>query len=210
MKKFLPIVALALALNGCIVYHFDYRKSVPTVPPAAKKVSVAVCGVDDRPDVRAGKVEPTYVGMIRNGFAIPMSLDTTSDDPLAHDFSTALVKGLDEAGYAAEVVKNPQPTNRGSALGSLGQARADRKILVTVSEWESDTLYNTEIKYSVSLTVFDASGNELATVGEARQGEIIMRTVSAPILYGRQAALAKATKVLGELIAQPSVQKALR
>lgn len=186
------------------MYHFDYRKSVPNVPPSGKSVTVAVSGADVRTES-----DPTYVGMIKNGFGIPNFLYTTSKEPLAQDFSTALVKALDKAGYAAQVVKNPQPKSASMAVAALGQTRADRKVLITISEWESDTLFNTDLKYAVALTVYDGSGRQLASVQKVSTGETIVRTVSAPILYGRRGAIREATKVLEQLVANPAVQRAL-
>lgn len=139
-----------VALAGCVV-----GQSLPTAytPPAAaqpavagKAVSVQVAVVDDRAYVKNGDKPPHYVGKYRAGFGNPWNVYTENDEPLASILQRDLSAELRALGYEARQV-----------------APADRRLDISILDWNFDGYQNGKMWYELAATVRDATGNVVAT-----------------------------------------------
>lgn len=194
MTRLSTVLVLCLALAACAVGNtFDYRNAVPTLAVAPGK-PVAVTALDQRPYVRAGDNTPQWVGMFRGGFGNPWGVHTTSGAPLADDVALAVAAALKAKGVDTVV--------GGERLGN-----AQRKVTVVLRDWRSDTMYNTLIRYDLTVEVTDAAGTRMAA--NALKGE---RTFSSfnnlPSTTGNEV-LAVFKEVMAQLLDAPEIRNAL-
>jgi len=200
---------LALLLSGCAIGNkFDYESVRAPIPQTAKKTTVAVATIDRREYLIKSQVADKYVGMTRNGYGIPYRVSTKSGAPLAVDLSKAIVASLNDSGYRAEAVSGFPVLDQAAAKAQLFSSPANRRILVTVNTWESDTLVNTELETSVTVEVFDQTGKLLASEFYSAKKGLGGNFIS-PIVHARQSVLDETSRIIAQMFSSQKIQGTL-
>jgi hypothetical protein len=157
-------LALAIVLGGCA---FGRTYSYTDVPIALGGVSssgtMAVGVLDKRPYVTSGSKPDKFVGLMRGGFGNPFDVNTASGAPLAVEARDALVKSLKNRGISVTPVTIGSSATLSGAKQTLLVTKSRRLVLVTLSEWKSDTYMQTALLYDIEVEVMDEGGNSLAT-----------------------------------------------
>jgi hypothetical protein len=163
MLKLLMIVLALTNLAGCAIGNKqDYRNAVPTLTTVGHQ-RVAVGVQDLRPEVVSKSVDEDYLGMQRGGFGNPFRVHTRSGQPLADEMATLLTKALKSRGSRADPVHLAPSLNRDQVAAMLKATKADKSLLLTLKDWESDTYVGTELRYDAEMKVLGKSGNVLAS-----------------------------------------------
>lgn len=162
MIRNISIAVSCLFLGACAVGNkHEYSGLAPDVIVQSSN-SVAVGVHDQRPYVISGNKTGTFVGLSRGGFGNTFNITTASDKPLADDFRTTIAQVLKHNGVSVKEIAI-RPTDSGpearQALVTLKQARS---LLLTLTEWKSDTYMGTSLEYDIRLVVLDSAGKELA------------------------------------------------
>lgn len=164
--------------------------------------SVAVAVEDVRPYVATGDKLPNFVGLQRAGFGIPHNVTTTSGEAMVSDMTGAMVRALQDKGFDA----SPLPTQPGSALVAVSPT-TDRTLVVSLREWKTDVYAQVTLSWDMDVTVFDSSGQQLATVGDQGVegiGHGAFEAEKAKITVGM------AGRKIANLLNMPEIQSALR
>lgn len=160
----LGLLAGAFAvLGGCAVgQRYGYDQA--TIPLANVRAGGAVgLGVQDaRPYVVSGNKSASFVGLMRGGFGNPFDVNTQSGRPLAVDMRDVIERAMKARGLRVTAVDIAPAQDGGAARRTLLASGGARSVLVTLTEWKSDTMLRTELIYDVTLAVFDDKGAELA------------------------------------------------
>jgi hypothetical protein len=158
------ILALASVLGGCA---FGRTYSYTDAPVAMQGISssgtVAVGVHDARPYVTSGSKPERFVGLMRGGFGNPFDVNTQSGSPLALEMRDALTSALKGKGINVSPMVIKYSDSAGNAKRALLASNTRRAVLLTLSEWKSDTMMNTALHYDVTLAVMDEKGELLAS-----------------------------------------------
>jgi hypothetical protein len=163
MAQRLGIFVFAFALMatvGCAVNQsFHYHDlSAPLSYKASGSIAIAV--QDQRPYVVSGEKVPEYTGTLRDTIAFDSY--TESGEPFAKDVAMSVQASFAAAGFTTEVVEIAPSTSPQDAVAQLTKVKADRYVLVTISDWAHDAFVNVGLTYDVAARVYDADGNPLA------------------------------------------------
>jgi len=153
----LLVLATVIALAGCAVGNrYDYAGSISGLPIAGTdKVALEV--VDARPYVLSGDKKPDFIGLQRGGFGNPFDVRTASGRPMAAEMHDAISTALQKQGFSVVGAKEPAP----------------RKMELRVAEWKTDAMVHFELRWDLTLNVYDDHGVLLAksaTNGREEQG----------------------------------------
>ena len=162
MTKILASLGVVAILGGCA---FGQQYSYADAPVAMQGVSstgtVALGVQDQRSYVLSGNKSERFVGLQRGGFGNPFDV-TTAGAPLAEEYRDAIARAMKARGVSVTPVTIPLRDTMSAAKQKVLDAKARRAALVTLREWKSDTMMNTDLHYDVTLTIFDEAGKELA------------------------------------------------
>jgi hypothetical protein len=106
--------------------------------------------------------DPTYVGVLRPLAGIPYPVNTASGQPLANDFAAVLSGALATRGVQTTSVFVAPQENWATIVRKLKASRADRGVVLTIDQWNTDTYFTTHLRYSLTLKVIDQEGRLLA------------------------------------------------
>ena len=161
----LLIVLSALVLGGCAYGRTaSYSDaSLQIAGPQVSSVALAVAVQDRRPYVLSGSKPEKFVGLHRGGFGNPFDVNTSSGGPLSLELRDSVAKALKAKGFQVTPVVVEMRDSSEAARRKLSEARSRRAALITLTEWKSDSMINSEIQYDLVLTVLDERGNVLAT-----------------------------------------------
>jgi len=166
MRSTLQVLLLsigALALGGCAMGNrYNYAEVPVTMQGVSSAGAVAIAIADERPYVTSGNKTPQFVGLQRGGFGNPFDVNTASGRPLAEEMADALARAMKAKGADAVAVRVDAKDSEGNARRKLLENKPRRAVLITLHEWKTDTLMNTDFLYDVKLVVLDASGKQLA------------------------------------------------
>jgi len=203
-----PLLSIALLFTGCAVGNrFDYANT-PVKAPAGKG-SVAIAGLDVRPDLLVGDITPNYVGMIHGRFGVPYWVRTQSDAPLASEVAQSVAKGLQKAGYRTTVLTDSATSNQATAIRALTRTGSHRLVLVKLHQWESSTYVRTTLVYDVTVKVLDASGDKIVSANLSGAREL-HGNLWDPVKKARHEVLSSYSQIVDELLARPEIKDALR
>jgi hypothetical protein len=162
LSKLFTTLTVAAILGGCA---FGQQYSYSDVPIAMGSVSsagtVALGVQDQRSYVLSGNKSERFVGLQRGGFGNPFDV-TTASAPLADEYRDAIARAMKARGIAVTPVTIAMRDPTSAAKQKVLDAKARRAVLVTMREWKSDTMMNTDLHYDVTLNVYDERGNQLA------------------------------------------------
>ena len=161
--RLVVIILAALALGGCAGYmSYNYATAPVTLSGLSATGPVAIAVHDVRPYIVSGNKPASFVGLMRGGYGNPFDVSTESGAPLANDFAEALARALRQRGANVVVVPVATSDSAAAARAKLADARARRGILVTLTEWKSDTMYGSSLHYDAVVHVYDERGNQVA------------------------------------------------
>ncbi len=152
-----------MVLGGCAVgQRYGYDQA--TIPLAKVQAAGPVgLGVRDaRPYVVSGNKDASFVGLMRGGFGNPFDVNTQSGRPLAVDMRDVIERAMKGRGLEVTAVDIAPSQDGGAAKSAVVGSGGARNVLVTLTEWKSDTMIRTELIYDVTLVVYDRRGTELA------------------------------------------------
>ncbi len=152
-----PVLMAAIALGGCAVGNrYDYAGSISGLPiSGTEKVALEV--VDARPYVLSGDKKADFIGLQRGGFGNPFDVRTASGRPMAAEMHDAISTALQKQGFSVVGAKDPAP----------------RKMELRVAEWKTDAMLHFELRWDLTLNVYDDHGGLLAksaSSGKEEQG----------------------------------------
>ncbi len=205
MKRPVLLTLAALALTGCAAFNkFDIRRA--DVQSPAGKPSVAVCGVDERAELRSGEIVPELLGKTRDGYGIPYQVKTATKRPLALEVAEIVTNGFGTERQLAPATSAPSLE---AALKTMAGTGTDRRVVILIREWWSDTLIRTSVWKNIRIEVYDSKNKLLASAEESGEvtlgGNFFLRA-----LHARQVVLRELGSTLTGLMNQPQVATALR
>jgi hypothetical protein len=209
MIKSISLAVICLFLGACAVGNkHEYSGPAPEVIVQSNN-SVAVGVHDQRPYVVSGNKTGTFVGLSRGGFGNTFDITTASGKPLADDFRTTIAQVFKRNGVSVKEIEI-KPTESGSearqALVTLGQARS---LLLTLTEWKSDTYMSTSLLYDIRLVVLGPAGKALADK-TLRGSDNLGGSAMNPPGHAKEAIPPAYKKKLEELLTSAEIKQALR
>jgi hypothetical protein len=201
------VLFMAVMASGCAVGNRYAYHTVVASPQVSGTTALSVATHDQRDYVRTGSKPPQFVGLQRGGFGNPFDVKTEEDKPLADAMTTALVNTLTRKGFRAQPVVIAHsatiPDARRQVIGTAG----DRALLLTLTEWKSDTAMRVGLNYDMTMVVLNRSG---AVLAEKRlQGQDNLGAATLPSQVGGMVSAAFKTK-LEQLLDDPAIAAALR
>ena len=146
-----------VTLGGCAAGNrYDYSSAISGLPISGTD-QVALDVVDARPYVVSGDKKPDFIGLQRGGFGNPFDVRTASGRPMAAEMHDAIAHALVKQGYTVVGPKDPAP----------------RKMELQVTEWKTDAMMHFELRWDLTLNVYDDQGVLLAkstSSGKEEQG----------------------------------------
>jgi hypothetical protein len=170
---------------------------------------VTVASYDRRSAVRKHEKPADYVGTQRGGFGNPFDVKTASGRPLAVDMTTSMVSSLVRHGFRARGVATESSDSTTVLASRFAVFPSDRRLLLTIVEWYSDTLANIGLYYDLDLRVLDATGKILAKHRIQASEDIDGSFLDAPAAAKKAVPNAFKAK-LEELLNDPGIRDALR
>lgn len=196
-------------LSGCAIGNkYDFIEATPSTNISADN-KVAVSANDRRRTVVSGECAPNYVGMQRAGFGNPWRVHTLSGNPFTQDVAESIAMSLNDNGFNTKTILIEPPTeDKKTAANILLKSEADRYILVTVNQWESDTYNNIGLRYNLLLKVFNKEGQAIAQNTVDGQ-ENISGSLWNPPAAAKKKIPEAYQRILQELLNDSEVQNAL-
>jgi hypothetical protein len=158
------LLLATLVLGGCAVgQEFSYADGHVALLSGRSDTPAAVAVLDQRPYIVSGDKKENFVGLSRGGYGNPFNVKTRSGAPMAEDMATAVARALEANGQPAKAVVAPVAGGTEGAKSALMKSGAERLMLFTLHEWKTDTLEHTGLWFDVTLDIFDAAGETLAS-----------------------------------------------
>jgi hypothetical protein len=156
------VLVSGLLLSGCAVGQKISYNDEGLDLKATGNIQVAVASQDIRPYIKDGERDRSYVGKFRGGFGNPFNVNTESGKPFADDMSSVICSSLKQKGFSCTPVLVEPNESLSQITNKLQATNAKSLILITISEWLSDTYHLTYLHYDMLLTVMDNQGIKLA------------------------------------------------
>jgi len=204
--RVVAVLLAAAVLGGCVVgKNFDYTGGHIALLPGRSDTPAAVAVLDQRSYIVSRDKHENFVGLSRDGYGIPFNVTTRSGAPMAADMATAMARALEANGQPAAAIVVPVTGGTEGAKSALMSTGAERLMLLTLKEWKTDTMTRTGLWFDVTLDVFDARGELLASRHisgkEVAGGSIVSAEKDAQRLFGEK---------IGELLDNRDVASALK
>lgn len=151
-----PVLLSAAMFSSCLIAQENFSNAWPAIGFYTKS-SIKVGVLDEREYVKSGKNENSYVGLIRDLYGRPRKVFTANSTPLADDVEKAVSNGFENAGIDATVADAKIKANRKSSNSN------EKLLLITISEWFSDTYKSVGFTHKLTAEVFSHDGTKLAT-----------------------------------------------
>lgn len=205
----LIVLLIPTFISGCagsaINRKENYSLAWPNITYSFSE-HVLVGVIDKRPYITNGKLEPSYVGLMRGGFGNPWYMHTESGKPLADDLSQAVVSGFKNSGIDAESVKLSTNINESELNKSFLLRPSAKKLLLSINEWKSDTFTRTRFLINITAKVYDENGS---IVGEITEGNTNEREENQMVVSGLEAGRSSLTTLLNNKILLDGLSKPL-
>lgn len=164
LQRTFLVVCLIVLLSACAVgnrhrYHDTFADINIT-----GVIAIAVTTHDRRDYVVSGKKCPNFVGLQRGGYGNPFDINTDSGNALAYDMTQSLTNSLSRKGFKAMPISVAPVDDRQSVIDKLKATGNERFLVLTITEWKSDTYQNTALIYDIKATILDRDGK---TLGES-------------------------------------------
>jgi hypothetical protein len=202
-------LAIATAAVGCMRYTIPYQSQMPRLQAAGGGHSIALAVQDGRRDVAFGVKAPQFCGFQRNGYGIPHPIYTESGQPLATELAQAVAHGLQTKGFRVFIVAAVPGPPDPAIMQALAYAQTDRSLFIHFSEWYSDTMNNTGLKYQALADVRDDQGRPLAA-SQVAGNDNLGGNFFDPSGHMADAVPAAAQTILERLLNDPAITRALQ
>ena len=153
-------ILLTLVLSGCGNKRYDLTRST-FMTGFNGKGRIAVAVKDQRPFVINGEKETTYLGRHFFGNGYPRMIYTRSGRSVAEDISKLIVKAIEKNGFQAESIYIGKNDELSLKNEKVAFQEYDRTILVAINQLRVETYFEAELKWDLSLEIFDESGSLL-------------------------------------------------
>ena len=195
------LTAASLHFTGCAAWNkYDLRKTQVTAPSGQS--SIAVACVDERESLRQGDIGPELIGVTRSGFGVPYRVKTATKSPVAAEVAEVVIRGFGQTRKLAPPITSPDVASAKAALRGTG---TDRQILILIQRYNSDTLINTELDYSITMEVFDAQGRLLASASRTKIADL-GGNAFLPAMHAHQSVIRTTGEVLNGLLSTPEIR----
>lgn len=155
-------LATIVLLTGCAVgVTHQYDNVAPAIQTSGKTNAFSVAVQDQRPYVLSGEKPQTFVGLSRGGFGNPFDVNTASGKALSDDISAVVAKALSQKGAKVDVITVAPRDQEKTVIDNLVAKKA-RAVLISVSEWKSDTYMSVVLHYDVTVSIIDPDGRVAA------------------------------------------------
>ena len=197
-------------VGGCRGGRYDLTKS-QLKPDFQGSGKVAIGVQDKRPLVLDSTKPQTYIGIHRTGLGIPKDIGTRSGKTLAEDVATIVASAFSATGFEVTQFSLSPEDNQESSLSRLESSAYDKIIVFTLDQFRSDSWAEVELKWAITMRVYDGRGKLLTEKDSTGTVEGLKRNYTGAISGGQaQKALAtKLTTILAELINAPECQRAI-
>ena len=163
IKCLILIFSCALLLSCAIGQRFAYHNVDLDLKPKGNKI-VVVATMDQRAYVKNGEKSPSYIGTLRGGYGNAFDVKTESDKPFSDDVTSVVCNSLRLNGFDVVPIFVKFSDSEKEILDVFRNKNADRLLLVTITDWYSDTYNSTYLTYELSVKVMDKQAQVL---GEA-------------------------------------------
>jgi hypothetical protein len=198
------LITSALALTGCTMWNkYDLRQTKVCAPSGSP--SVAVACVDERVALRQGDIGPELIGVTRSGVGVPYRVKTATKDPVAKEIAEIVTRGFGQSRKLAPPITSPDAASAKAALRGTGTGR---QILILIQRYNSDTLINTELDYSITMEVYDTQGRLLASASRTKIADLGCN-LFLPAMHARQSVIRTTGEVLNGLLSTPEIRSTL-
>ena len=161
MRTIVLVSVLAWLIGGCAIGN-QHQYALNDLKFNAKSEKQVVIGVQDRRSyVVDGNKAPNFVGIQRGGFGNPFDVTTTSGRGLADDMASSIATALSSRQIAVRTVSVSEKDDTDDALKKLLAEKAERSILLVVSEWKADTYASTGLTYDLRIRIFSGDGTRM-------------------------------------------------
>lgn len=161
--RIVQICGISFILGGCAVgQRLSYQSALVPMPRIVSNIPVAIAIQDKRPYIVSRNKPESFVGLMRGGFGNPFDVKTTSGQPMAFEMREAIVSSMRAKGIDVKAVTVSPDDGSDRVQRALIATGAGRLVLVTLTEWKSDTMLNTTLIYDVTVLVMNEKGVELA------------------------------------------------
>ena len=163
-KLFVPIM-LCCVISLCAGCALGVKHDLATVKPHLSgkgSGDVALAVHDQRPFILNGNKKPDFIGLQRGGYGNPWDVHTKSGRPLSEDMVSAISNGLADAGLNTKAISASYSESPASVRDRIVAIGDNRALLVTITQWKTDTYVNVKLLYDLRAEVLDAKGIVLA------------------------------------------------
>jgi hypothetical protein len=162
LQRVVLVVCLAVVLSACAVGNrHRYHDTLADISVTGA-IAIAVTAQDQRNYVVTGNKSPDFVGLQRGGFGIPFDVSTDSGNALSHDMAQSLANSLSKKGFRAMPITVGPGDDRQAVIDKLKATGTEKFLLLTLTEWKSDTYTNTALVYDIKATILDRYGKVLS------------------------------------------------
>lgn len=152
------IVFCLVVLSGCAIGNtHQYADTLANINYAGS-TAIAVATCDNREYVLSGGKNPDFVGLSRGGFANPFNVNTSSGKSLAEDMTISISNSLASKGFKPIPVVVSHADQKRSVIEKLQISGGERLLILTLTEWKSDTYMNTALLYDIKMEVLNREG----------------------------------------------------
>ncbi len=206
--KLSALLGIVLLLTGCAVgVTHQLDTAVPTVPTSGKNSSIAVSAQDQRQYVLSGTKPETFVGLSRGGFGNPFDVNTASGNSLASDITKVVATSLSASGARVDVIAVAPQEHERAVLDKLA-AKKTKAVLVSISEWKTDTYMSVTLHYDLTLSVVTPDGKVSARKRAFGTEELGSSAINPPEV-SRQKAPPALKRILEQLFTAPEISAEL-
>jgi hypothetical protein len=171
---------------------------------------VAVVVHDQRPFVVNENKQPNFIGLRRNGYGMPMDVVTKSGETLADDVSAIITSSLRGSGFQAKSFEVTHEETVESSINKIVKEQYDRVVVFTISQFRSDTWFEVELVWALSLDVYDNAGSMLSHYSLEGQDEALYKnSMGVSKAQGQKAIVGKLALILHEMLVEPKTQLAM-
>ena len=149
------------SLAACAVGNTHrYQDTVADVERTGT-IAIVVTTHDQRQYVVSGNKGQDFVGLQRGGFGNPFDVRTDSGNALASDMTQSLINSLSKKGFKAVPVPVAPTDDQQTVMNKLKASGGERFLILTLTEWKSDTYNNTALIYDIKAAILDSEGKTL-------------------------------------------------
>jgi len=198
-----------ILLGGCSS-KFDHN--FHTLSPQVRALGtgkVIVSTTDIRPAVLIGDRTPQYIGTVREIDGDTIAMQTGSGMPLAEDISASTCRSLFERGYDCVPLVSKQRDTSEEIRYLLNTHSPVRLLFFSLAEWESDSLYQTSIRYDISLEIWARNGDKLTSVNVKGSDKLDVVSYLNPVKNSSIVVPQAMEELLGLLLQSKQVTRAL-